>query len=251
MRVDENLPATAPRKAASTTRMLLGMKYFAAALVLLLAALSFGQTPAPAASDGAAAAATPSSVLRPALSQVQSVTAALNVRKWKAPGSVRKAAQEDVDSIQRDLGTTLPALLAAADAAPGSVPPNFAVYRNLDALYDVVLRVAQTADLAAPSGEASALASSLQQLEAARSALGQSILQTSQRREAEIVALEAQVRRGRGTTEARHSHETVIDDGPVEHTTRKRRKVVHKKTSETTKKPAASTAKPSAGTESH
>lgn len=168
-------------------------------------------TPAPTA-------VAPSSILQPALSNVQSTTSSLNISKWKAPGSVRQAAQRDVDSIQNDLGRTLPNLLASADAAPASIPPSFAVYRNVDALYDVLLRVSETADLAASENEASSVADALQRLEAARTQLGDAILGMSQRQEAQIVALVAEVRAAK-PTEAAQSHGTVIDDGPAKATT--------------------------------
>lgn len=224
--------------------MLRLLRVFTAVIACSAGAFAIGQTPATAPSNEAPAA-TPSSLVRPALSNVQAVTAGLNVRKWKAPGSVRDAVQEDVNSIQRDLGSTLPGLLATADAAPGSVPPSFAVYRNIDALYDVLLRVAQTADLAAPEGEARSLADSLQQLESARTELGQSILSTSQHHEAEIVALQSQIRLARTAAVETHRRENVIDDGPSKSKETRRRKTVHKAVH---KKPEAHpTTKPAAG----
>jgi hypothetical protein len=168
-------------------------------------------------------------MLQPSLAEIQGSTSALNISRWKAPGSVKQATQQDVDSIQRDLGSTLPGLLAQADAAPASLPPSFAVYRNIDALYDVLLRVSETADLAAPSNEAASVATCLQRLEAARSQLADSILRISQRNEARLTALEAAARTGRAEPAA-HRRETVIDDGPVKTKRRKpRRKAAPKK----------------------
>lgn len=209
--------------------MSFSFKAIPAILVLSFTAASLGQTaeaPAPATPP----AVSPSAILRPALANVQSTTAELKISKWKIPGSAREAAQEDVNSIQRDLGGTLPGLLASADAAPGSVPPSFAVYRNLDALYDVLLRISQKADLSAPSREAVAIASSLHELEAARRQLGDSILNTAQHHEARLVALESAVRAAR-TAPPTHRHETIINDGPDKtHERKTRRRTVHKKT---------------------
>lgn len=180
-----------------------------------------------------------SALLRPALANVQGTTAAINISKWKASREVREASLADVESIQRDLGGTLPALMAQADAAPRSIPPAFAVYRNLDALYDVLLRVSQTAELAGPSREAAALASSLKRLEAARTALGDSILNTSRSHEERIVSLEAAARTARTAPEREKRETVVVDDGPVKHHTRTRRKIVHKKPEQkTTSKPS-------------
>jgi hypothetical protein len=183
----------------------------------------------------------PSAILQSAISDVQGTTSSLNISKWKAPESIRAAAQENVDSIQRDLGNTLPSLLAKADASPESVPPSFAVYRNLDALYDVLLRVDEVASIAAPSGEADAVSSSLQRLEAARSQLGDSILHASQHREAQIVVLETAVKSADVAPPA-PKKEIIVDDGPVKTHTRRIRSKTAKKKPET--KPAS--AKPAA-----
>lgn len=204
------------------------------ALTLFLAAAAYGQ-PAPNVQP---AAPIPSAILQPALSNVQGVTSALDISRWKAPGSVREASQQDVNSIQRDLGNTLPSLLAQADSAPDSVPLSFAVYRNLDALYDVLLRVSETADLAAPEEEADSVAASLRKLETARAALGDAILHASQRHEAQIVALQSEIRAVRATPPPQ-KREIVVDDGPAGTTARRVRKKA------TTKKPAQ---KPAAGT---
>jgi len=220
------VPATAAENTASS---LYKMNFLRRALfvlfVLTVAVPIRGQT----ANAGVQPATHPSSpdlpsgIVQNALSEVESTTSALNISRWKAPGSVREAAQANVDSIQRDLGNTLPTLLAQADAASGSVPLSFAVYRNVDALYDVLLRVSQTADLAAPSDEAASVASALQKLEEARSRLGDAIVQTSQQHEARLVALEQAAKKPMATPAAAKT-ETVIDDGPVRASARSTKK---------------------------
>lgn len=176
-----------------------------------------------------AATISPSVILQPALSEIQGSTSALNISKWKAPGRVKEAAQQDVQSIQQDLSSAVPGLLAQADAAPASVTPSFALYRNIDALYDVLLRISETADLAAPSNEAASLASCLQQLETARKTLGDSILQVSQRNDAEIASAKTALRSDRAER-AKHKSEVIVDDGAVKApATRTKRKTPRKK----------------------
>jgi hypothetical protein len=189
-----------------------------------------GQAPASGTQPGASPSSVvpPSGIVQSALAEVQSSTSALNISRWKAPSEVREQAQENVDSIQRDLGNTLPGLLTQADAAPGSVPPTFAVYRNVDALYDVLLRVSETADLAAPSSEAASVASALQKLESARSQLGDAIMQTSQRHEAQIVALQAAAKKA-PVAAAAGKTDTVVDDGPAKTSTSTKKKTAQKK----------------------
>ncbi len=55
--------------------------------------------------------------LRPALTNVQNAITNLNVAHWKAPNDIRVTTQQDINSMQRDLNTTLPTLMAQADAA--------------------------------------------------------------------------------------------------------------------------------------
>ncbi|HEX5236380.1 MAG TPA: hypothetical protein VFW25_13750 [Silvibacterium sp.] len=178
----------------------------------------------------------PSAILQSALAEIQGSTSALNIGKWKAPGRVRDDAEQNVSSIQRDISVSLPGLLAQADAAPGSVSPSFAVYRNIDALYDVLLRVSETADLSAPSNEAASLASCLQSLETARAGLADAILRNSQHNEAQLTALEASVRREKATP-AKASRATVVDDGEVKAPVKHTRKAKPKKPANTASNP--------------
>lgn len=121
----------------------------AIALVSLSVPMAVGQAAATASPAQDAQPAKSSEVLNAALNEVSQTMAGLNISRWKAPGEVRGAMQQNTDSILRDLHNTLPGLLAQADAAPDSIPAIFPVYRNVDALYDVLLRVSETANLSA------------------------------------------------------------------------------------------------------
>jgi hypothetical protein len=198
-------------------------KAIIATLVLALATAMAAHAQAPSVPK-------PSAILQPALSDVQSTTAGLNIPHWKAPGRMRSATQENVDSIQHDLSNTLPGLLAQADAAPDSVAPSFAVYRNVDALYDVLLRVSEAANFSASSEEANALYATLSKLEAARSQLGDAILHISRQHETQLVDLEKAIQAAKAAPPPK-AQEFVVDDGPV-----KSHRTYHHKT---TKKKAA------------
>jgi hypothetical protein len=162
--------------------------------------------------------------LQPALAAVQQSVNAVYVTRWKAPNEVRSDAQQNLSSIQRDLAETLPGLLSQADAASGAVSPVFAVYRNIDALYDVLLRVEQTAILAAPDQEAQSLSDALAQLDSARKQLGGIIDQNAQDREAQIVKLQAAVKTVAVAPAPAASKPNVVDDGPAATPVRKRKK---------------------------
>ncbi len=165
-----------------------------------------------------------SDLLHPALSQVSQTIVALNISRWKAPSEVRSATQQNVDSIQRDLNGTLPALLASADAAPESVSAVFPVYRNIDALYDVLLRVSQTAMLAAPTNEAASVNDALGKLESARNDLSAVILTASKNNEAQVLKLKASIQQAAAVQAAAPPKTTVVNDGPAAPPTPKRKK---------------------------
>jgi hypothetical protein len=155
--------------------------------------------------------------LRPALGNVQEAIAGLSIAHWKAPAATRAAIQQDVASMQRDLTTTLPPLLAQADApaanAPAALSPSFAVFRNLDALYDVLLRVTETAALAGPPSDASSLEDARAGLEDGRGRLGAWLLQSIGAQDAQIARARATVAPAPPATPAAPG-KIVVNDGP-------------------------------------
>ncbi len=164
-----------------------------------------------AAQAQAAAAPTASSLLSPSLEQLRQSLLGLRLDKWKAPGPVRQEASGNIGSITRDLDGTLPGLLATADAAPGTVSKNLPVFRNVDALYDVLLRVVETADLAAPDNETDALHRALSSLEDARRSLGDAMETAALNNEGQLAEAKTQLRTQAPAAAAAST--TVVDGG--------------------------------------
>ncbi len=175
-----------------------------------------GQT-APAAPQSAAPPAAPTEAARPALNRVSEAVAGLNVSRWKAPGEVRSVTQRDIDSIQRDIASTLPPLLDRAAAQTASVAAYFAVYRNIDALYDVLLRVSETATLAGSQSDADTLQRAQTGLEGARRALGDAILAAANNQERDLTDLRAVAAQAAAAEAAKPvpPTKTVVVDGPA------------------------------------
>ncbi len=158
-------------------------------------AVCAGQTSASSsAATEPASAAAPSAVLRPALSTLQQALGTLQPDKWKVPGAIREETDADVNSIRRDLETTLPPLLTAADTAHDSVSGMLPVSRNIGALYDVLLRVAERAHLAAPQEQSAALERAMTNLEHARNALGERLQGAALAQEKQVRDLQAALR---------------------------------------------------------
>jgi hypothetical protein len=110
--------------------------------------------------------------LQPGLDAVKQALTTVRVDKWKAPGAVKDETDANLNSIRRDVETTLPGLLAAADAAPDSVTKVLPAYRNIEALYDVLLRVMASTRMFGPSQQDAALEQAMINLDAGRRGLG-------------------------------------------------------------------------------
>jgi hypothetical protein len=161
------------------------------------------------------------STLRPALAKVQTAIGNLSIARWKVPGATRSASEADVASMQRDLSGTLPGLISQVESSgPGVLSPSFAVFRNVDALYDVLLRVTGTAALANAPGDASSLDEARAGLEDARGKLGSWLLQSIGSQDTEIARLKAPPP---APAAAPPPTKTVIEDGPANAKTRKKK----------------------------
>jgi hypothetical protein len=160
------------------------------ASALPLAAQATGAT----SSSVAVAAPTASAVMRPALGSLRQALEILRPERWKAAGAVTAESTSDVGSIERDLDTTLPPLLAAADAAPGSTAQLLPAYRNVEALYDVLVRVTQTAVLAAPAQQSAALQQATVALQQSRRDFGDLLDGAAQAQDRQLHDAQARLR---------------------------------------------------------
>lgn len=152
-------------------------------------------SPAPAAATTPAQPSrTPSSILQPALDALTQTLGTLRLDKWKAPVTLRDETETNIGSIRRDIDTTLPPLLASADAKPESVSQILPAFRNIEALYDVVLRVAQVARVSAPAPQSAALDQAMADLDSARRALGDRLQTAALAQEKQVADLQAALR---------------------------------------------------------
>jgi hypothetical protein len=196
-----------PAKLAVLT-LLLWSGSFALSAAAQAAAPGTTLAPAPAQASFAMAS------LRPALANVQAAIGNVNLSRWKASAATRTAVQQDIGSMQRDLNATLPGLVTSAEASgPGVLAPSFAVFRNLDALYDVLLRVSETAALAGSESDAGSLEDARAGLEDGRGKLGAWLLQSIGAQDAQITRQQAPA--AQAATPAPAPSKIVVDDGPT------------------------------------
>jgi hypothetical protein len=195
------------------------LAFFTLALLIAVWPAAAQGNPAPAPAAAAPAAGPAPAVagyafanLRPALANVQNAISGLSISRWKAPSATRSATQQDVASMQRDLSATLPELMTQAEGASAALSPSFAVFRNIDALYDVLLRVTETAALAGPESDAGSLEEARAGLEDGRAKLGAWLLQSISAQDAQVAHLQAPAPRVAAAPAA--PGKIVVNDGP-------------------------------------
>jgi hypothetical protein len=220
------------------------------------AAAAIAQTPTqtPAEPQSAAAApataATASSVLQPALTQAQTMFSGLKIDKWKK-GSVRDEAGENVNALLHDLQTSMPPLITAADAEPGSLSRALPLIKHLDAFYDVMLRVEEAARVSAPSDQISVLQQTLLDVNKARIAYDDQLQSQATTQEKQVFDLRTDLKSQRDTVSVLQAKVAAASATPAcKPATPARRKRTTTAKPSTTAKPGAATpgAKPSAGT---
>jgi hypothetical protein len=166
--------------------------------------------------------------------RTQADLAKLRIERWKTDGNSKKQVLANVDSIQRNLEGALPAIIAQLRAQPEDLPTSFKLYRNLDALYDVVGSVVEGTGAFGSKDDFQSLSNDLTTFEGTRKQLAQRIESVSLAKEAEIVRLRADLKTAQAAIPAPAPKKTVVDDNEAP------KKLAVKK-----KKPVAKPATPS------
>jgi len=181
----------------------------------------------------------------------------LRVERWKTDNSYKKQTLANVDSIQRNLQSALPEIITQLQAAPEDLPATFKLYRNLDALYDVLGSVTESAGAFGSKDDFQSLSNDLNGFEGTRKQMAQRIESLSSAKEAEIVRLRADLKTAQAAvpaTSATAAKKTVVDDNQAEKkpaATAKKKPTTKPKTTtpsgQTPATPTPAAAKPSAG----
>ncbi len=168
--------------------------------------------------------------LQAAASQANLDIAHVRIEKWKADAASKQQAQANADSLQRNLTSALPGLIAGFRAAPQDLNAGFKLYRNLSALYDVFASFTESAGAFGPKNDYDALAQQLMVIDSVRHDLGDDLETLTSSTQSELNQLRSQVRSLQQAAAATPPKKVVVDDTePVQ------KKTAHKK------KPATAT----------
>jgi hypothetical protein len=153
-------------------------------LTLVISSVALAQTSYPPASQqtqqtSAISAPTSSPDLGMLLSKIDQETQGLNtdigklrIEKWKADSASKYQATENAASIQRSITSALPGLVAAVRSAPQSLASNFKLYRTINALYDVLASLGESAGAFGKREEYETVAPHIAALDDSRRAYG-------------------------------------------------------------------------------
>jgi hypothetical protein len=152
------------------------------------------------------------SQLEAAAKNTQEDLVKMRVERWKTDGSYKKQSLANVDSIQRNLQGALPEMITQVRSAPEDLPASFKLYRNLDALYDVLGTVAESAGAFGSKDDFQSLSNDLSSLEVVRKAFAERIQNLATAKEAEISRLRTDLKAAQAAIPATPPKKTVVDD---------------------------------------
>jgi hypothetical protein len=133
----------------------------------------------------------------------------LRIEKWKTDSGTKRQTQSNVESIQRNLQTALPGILNDLKNSPENIALTFTVYRNLDALYDVVSSVVESAGAFGNKEEFQSLSKDLGALEDSRRAFADRMDKLATAKETELGQLRVALQNARAEAPPK---KTVVDD---------------------------------------
>lgn len=136
----------------------------------------------------------------------------LRIERWKTDSSSKKQALSNVESIQRNLQSALPEMIAKLRSTPGDLPATFKLYRNLDALYDVMGSIVESAGAFGGKDDFQALSNDLNTFENTRKQIAERIESLSSAKEAEITRLRADLKTAQAAIPANPPPKIVVDD---------------------------------------
>jgi len=126
-------------------------------------------------------------------SQANVDIAHMRIEKWKADNGSKQQAQANADSLQRNLTSALPLLISNFRAAPQDLTAGFKLYRNLNALYDVLSSFTEAAGAFGPKNEYETLAQQLDVIDSVRRNLGDNLEALTVSTQSEMSQLRNQV----------------------------------------------------------
>jgi len=174
------------------------------------------------------------SQLEDASKATQADLAKLRIERWKTDGGSKKRSLGDVDSVQRNLQNALPEMIAKLRNAPEDLSATFRLYRNLDALYDVLSSVVESTGAFGSRDDLQALSNDLSNFEGTRKQVAERMETLAASKEQEIARLRTDLKTAQAAIPAPPPKVTIVDDNAPPKKPAAKKKPVAKKPASTT-----------------
>jgi hypothetical protein len=138
--------------------------------------------------------------------------AKLRIERWKTDSNSKQQASDDARSIQRNISSALPELVTAVRTNPQSLAANFKLYRNVNALYDVLSRLAESTGAFGKREEYETIAPHVAAIDDARRSFGEYVQQLSTDADARLAA----AARAAAQAAAQPPRKVIVDDAEPE-----------------------------------
>lgn len=138
----------------------------------------------------------------------------VRVDKWKADQRFKDQSRGNAESIQRNMNAALPTLVQQLRTTPASLVATIKLYRNLNALYDVMASFTESAGAFGSKDDYNALANDVASLETVRRSLADQLEQLAANQDAQVARLTAQLqaRQQAASVAATPAKRVVVDD---------------------------------------
>ena len=136
--------------------------------------------------------------------------ARLRIEKWKADSSDKQQAQANADSVQRNMTAALPGMISAVRSSPQDMAATFKLYRNLNALYDVMKTLTEASAAFGPKQDYQSLAQYADAMDGYRRNLADYMETLAASKDAELAHLRSQTRAAQ--VAAAPAKKVIIDD---------------------------------------
>ena len=195
-------------------------------LILAPVRICLAQTAQPAQPASSAAPVSYSSIselnqilgaLNQASQNAQNDLSRLRIEHWKTDSNTKKQTQNDAESVLRNLKDALPTIVTQLQNSPENLAITFKLYRNLDALYDVLGSVVESAGAFGSKDEFQSLGNDLNGIDSARHSLADRLDRIAVTKDNEIGQLRVALQNARAEIPPK---KTVVDDAePAKKTT--------------------------------
>ena len=136
----------------------------------------------------------------------------VRVDKWKTDDRFKDQAKANAESLQRNLTAALPTLIQGVRANPNSMAASVKLYRNLNAVYDVLESFSESTGAFGSKDDYNALARDTANLDNIRRNIADQVEQMATAQDAQLARLNQQIQAQQQQAAAAPPKRVVVDD---------------------------------------